>query len=183
MKIFDPLGMDAYELAHPVNSEDFRTLRELLSGVPQRATWVPIHMEVVREEWDGQPFLESDAPYLGSSYALVFRPRAVEVMSPLLEPYGEFLPLVCTDAELRVFNCTRAVPALDEAASVLWRDEGDGRITHIVKHVFHPEVIRGLLVFKLTNIESSSTYVNEEFVARWTEAGLRGLTFPQVWEG
>lgn len=182
MKIFDPYGAEDYELAQPVDSADFETIKRKVNGVPRRDSWAPIRMQLIREEWDGRSFMESDAPWL-SGDALIFRPHAVQAMAPLLAPHGEFLPLDCDEAELFVFNCTRVVGALDEDSSELERFSSDGTISWIRRHVFRPEVVRDVPVFKLANMRVSPTYVNEEFVTRWNEAGLRGLIFPQVWEG
>jgi hypothetical protein len=181
MKIFKPLGEEDYELAHPVNSEDFETFNLLVNGVPRRDTWQPVRMKLVTEDEHGRPWRESDAPWLGSD-ALILRPRAIQALEPLLLANGELLPLECEQTPLAMFNPTHLVDALDEETSEVRRFE-DGRIFHIRTHVFRRDIIQSLQAFKIKSLRVSPTYVGEQFVEQWKAAGLRGLTFTPVWEG
>ncbi len=182
MKIFLPSGADGYELAHPVHSADFECLPSQLNGTPRRNPWVPFRMQLIPQDEHGRPFQEADAPWLGSD-ALIFRPSAIEALKPLLLSHGELLPLACEQAPLFAFNPIHVLDALDETASRVHRYPDNGRIFHIEEYVFRPEVVGDVQIFKITSLYVSPTFVRERFVERWQAAGLRGLTFTQVWEG
>lgn len=181
MKVYDPLRQKHYEFCYPVNHEDFDTINAQIDGQPRQAVWKSPAMELIRVDDKGRTLLPSDSPWLGTSSALIFRPAAIMALGQLLREYGELLPLQC-EAKLSIFNCTRVVDALDEEASTLSRFE-DGRIMWIRRHVFRPEVIRGVEIFKLANLRVSSTFVGSRFVEMWHAAGLKGLEFPQMWAG
>ena len=135
-------------------------------------------MALVRVDHRGRSLREVDAPWYGMS-ALVLRPRAREVLAPLIEKFGELLPLSdCGNVEL--FQPTALVNGLDMEASEL-ACFADGRIMHIRKHVFRPERIAGLPVFKLANDRRGPMYFDQRFVDRWRESGLTGLEFKQLW--
>lgn len=101
---------------------------------------------------------------------------------PFLKEYGEVLSLICEQGGLVVYNPLHVVDALDETVSSVLKFE-DGRIMWVQKHAFRKEVIQGLPIFKVTSLQPSPVFMNEEFVRRWHAAGLKGLEFRQVWEG
>lgn len=177
MKIYDIIGSDGYELCHPEDENDFGSIVTLINGSERRQTWSPIKMRIIKED-EGKYLHESDSPWLGS-HALMFRPRAVDALRSLLDANGELLPLALPNSELQIYNPRHLVNALDEDRSTLSRANGD--IMLIYKHVFRPEVIRNLPIFKISNMRVSSTFVDESFVSLWTASGLKGLDFRQVW--
>ena len=81
-----------------------------------------------------------------------------------------------------MYNPTRVLSALDEAASSILRFKS-GRIMDIQHHAFRTEVVQGIDVFKIPNLRVSPTYLSQRFVDAWTSAKLRGLTFEPVWSG
>lgn len=178
MAVYTPSPLEGYEFCHPVKQEDFENIHVQINGVPRAGGWSPVVMRLIQED-EGRKLLESDSPWLGS-HALIFRPRAVEVLGPMLREYGELLPVACDGAELRIFNPTRVVDALDEAASSVLRFS-DGRIMRISRYGFRADAIRGLLFFKIPNLRVSPTFVSERVVELWRAAGMRGLEFKQVW--
>jgi hypothetical protein len=178
VRIFEPWPEEESEIIHPVRPEDYETIAVLINGERRAASWRPIPIKVIRED-QGRTLTYADSPYLGSD-ALIFRPRAIEVMEPLLSKNGELLPLMCEGTELFVFNPVRLEDALDEAESDVERFSG-GRIMMINRHVFRPDVIAGIDAFKIPNLRVSQTYVSETFVTRWNNGGLSGLDFKQVW--
>src|SRR4051812_32885843 len=115
MHIYSVLGAERYELCHPVSSTDFETIDVLVNGESRTVGWKPLAMQIVRKD-QGRQLSESDSPWLGS-HALIFRPRAQEVLSELLLRYGELLPLLCHDAAVAMFNATSVIDALHEDAS------------------------------------------------------------------
>lgn len=122
----------------------------------------------------------SDSPWLGG-HALIFRFPVKEALGELLTANGELLPLICSEADLVVFNATRIIDALNEEESIVSRIDG-GKIYRIKRYVFRPEVIDGVDVFKIPNLTVSPTFFSERFVDTWNACGLVGLDFLPVWE-
>lgn len=123
-RIFMPSPSEESEIIHPVQPDGYETISSLLNGQRRASSWRPIPIEIIRED-QGRALTYADSPWL-SSDALVFGPKAIEVMEPLLAKNGELLPLMCEGAELFVFNPVRLENALDEAASTVERfDDGD----------------------------------------------------------
>lgn len=175
--IYMPLGLDGYELCHPVKQADFEMINMKVNGTPRQSSWKPITMRLIRED-QGKRLVTSDAPWLGA-HALIFRPNVVEALGPMLQRGGELLPLACTEV-LIMYNPTHLVDALDEAASSVLRFSS-GRIMMIQRHVFRADVIREFDVFKIPNLRVSPTFLSHRFVDRWKATGLKGLEFKQVW--
>lgn len=176
--IYTPLGSDGFELCHPVDQNDFERIHVEVNGTPRQSRWRPIPVRLVRTNL-GHQLVESDSPWLGG-HALIFRTRAVDSMGPVMRAYGELLPLACRNANLWMYNPTRLIDALDEAASSVLRFN-DGRIMLIQRHVFRADGVRGIDVFKIPNLRVSPTFVSQGFVDRWHESGLKGLEFERVW--
>ena len=177
MKIFEPSSPRNYELCHPVKPEDFERINTLINGTHRFDSWNPIPMEIIRED-EGRRLLESDSPWLGSD-ALIFTLRAVDALGSFLQEHGELLPLLCSDADIMIYNPTRLLDALDEGASTGLRV--DGRIIWIKRHMFRPDVIKGNDIFKIKTLRVSPTFVSQRFVDLWNSAGLKGLEFKQIW--
>jgi hypothetical protein len=141
----------------------------------------------LKEGWTGKerfgfvcPRLpKGDTPGL-SSHIPVFNPKAVKALADFVEPSGELLPVTCGGERFFLFNVTRLVDALDETNSDLKRFS-DGRIMMIDRHVFQPEKLRSVVVFKLPQKPLSCAYVTDPFVQRVNDAGLKGFKFPLVW--
>jgi hypothetical protein len=178
-RIFEPWPWEDSEMCHPIRPEDYETFTVAINGERRASSWRPIAMEIIRED-EGRVLSHADAPWLGS-HALILRPRAIEAMEPLLSNNGELLPLMCEGQKLCVFNALRVENALDEAASTVERFSSSGRIMRITRYVFRPNEIAGVDAFKIPNTRGGATFVSDAFVARWTNAGLRGLDFKQVW--
>jgi hypothetical protein len=83
--------------------------------------------------------------------------------------------------DLRLFNATHLLNALDENASTLVRFKSSGAIMQIKRHAFRPEIIAGHHLFKISNLRVSPIYVSNTFVDAWAAANLTGLTFDEVW--
>ena len=134
-------------------------------------------MELIREDDDGPRGLRFA---VASSHVLIFKRPAMEALSPVLGPHGEFLPLACEEAaELWVFNPTRVLEALDDSNSVVERLP-TGEVMRIARYGFRKDVIEGLDAFKIAGLKNSATFVSERVVDTWNAAGLRGLAFQQV---
>ena len=168
-----------FEFCYPVKSSDFEVLNAQLNGVERGGRWRSPPMQLLKKN-NGELLEESDAPWLKPS-ALVFRSRAVREMGAVLAD-GELLPLSCAGDELVVFNVTRVIDALDEAASEILRFK-DGSIMTIASYVFRSELLGSCGAFKIPNMNVSHAFLSQQFVDAWRERGLRGLDFRCVWSG
>jgi len=176
--VYEPTGMDAFELCHPVSRDDFERVIVEIDGTPRQSSWRPMPVALIHED-RGRRLSAADSPWHGE-HALVFRPRVIDVLGPLLRQYGELLPLLCQEAELVMYNPTQVIDALDEDQSSIWRFS-DGSIMWIQRYAFRAEVIGDIDVFKIPNKRASPTFLSERFVDRWKASGLTGLEFKQVW--
>ncbi|WP_038490990.1 imm11 family protein [Collimonas arenae] len=177
MKIFSIVPENGYELCHPIEQDGFENFNAKINGMRRAADWQPIAVKIIQEDEDVK-LLTSDAPWLGS-HALILRENAVIALRPLLMEFGELLPLTCDKADLVVFNPTSVLNAVDEDASSITRFS-NGRIMHISRYAFFPEVVYGADIFKISNLRVSPTFVSQRFVAQWKSSHLRGLEFREV---
>jgi hypothetical protein len=176
--IYIPLHQDGYEFCHPVTTHDLKRLGDQIADTQQQSSWEPVSARISRSD-QGRELARSDSPWL-ASYALIFRPHAVDALGATISENGQLLPLECQGEELFVFKPSRMLDALDEDASSIVRFKA-GHIMDIRKHVFRPDVISGVDVFKIPNIRLSRTFLSERFVDTWMASGLQGLTFKKIW--
>jgi hypothetical protein len=135
------------------------------------SAWVSPVMKTNQEE-----STYSDFPWLGEHAPILRRP-AVEALEHILRKHGQLLPLSGEDVWL--FNVTTVLDALDYELSRIAYFE-DGNILAIEHHVFDRGKIGAAEVFKLP-IRTSSIYVTDTFVERIRSAGLRGVSFKELW--
>lgn len=178
MKVYLPIGSNRCQLCQPVNDSEFEVFSNFAIGTFPPTAWKPLTMEMIYDD-EGKSLKPSDAPWLGM-HPLIFRENAVFRMREWIEPYGELLPLNCSEGGLFVFIVTTMVDALNEAASDISRFP-DGRVMRVKKYVFDPKAIDGNDVFRIPNPKSSRTFVSDRFVKAWKTAGLTGLDFEEVW--
>jgi hypothetical protein len=178
--IYEPLSDEGFELCQPVREEDYETISRQICGTARGQSWRPLAMRLVRVD-EGKKLSVSDAPWLGSD-ALIFRGSVIDRLGDMLRQYGECLPIDCPDAQLWFFNPTTIVDAMDEDVSTL-RRFSSGKIMRVMRYAFRCELVAGVDVFKIPNLQVSPTFVSERFVRAWASAGLRGLVFNKVWSG
>ncbi len=77
------------------------------------------------------------------------------------------------------WNVTTVVSALDFDKSKVRRFPG-GRVTTIKEHYFKPEIVEGLVAFRIPEVRTS-IFIGPELVQRAKEAGLTGTRFKEVW--
>jgi len=174
--ILKPSGQEGAEACQPVGRDVGFELAGLIDGSPRLATWKPVEFKILHKD-RRHTLRPVDAPWYATSI-LIFKPAVIRVMGDRLRSYGEFLPVICDDAEIVLYNPTRVIDALDERRSVLSRFQS-GRIMMIDKHVFHADKIADVDVFKLP-MRASATYVSQRFADIWASHGLTGLDFVPV---
>jgi hypothetical protein len=178
MIVFIPSVTEGYEFLHPVAESDFETIHVLLNGYPRGRSWTPLKMRIVSTD-EGRSLMQSDAPWLGG-HALAFRSKAVVALQPLLDRYGELLPVSCNGCDVKIYNSTRLVDALDLDLSIV-RRFANGRVMGVEQYCFREDALRDIQIFKIPNLRVSPTFLREEFVELWSSKGLKGLSFTRVW--
>jgi hypothetical protein len=177
MRIYTPAPPEGGEWLTLQDSDpDQWEALSVLSG-PVGSAWQAPQMSFIRQQEDGSPRRYSDCPWCLHSM-LIVRDRALASLRPVLERYGEILPLRC-DEPVSLFNATTILDALDEERSAIVRFD-DGDLLAIERHVFRPDVIGNSEIFKLP-VRASSIYLQEPVVRRIGELGLVGLAFDLVW--
>jgi hypothetical protein len=174
MTIYKFAVFENQEWIFPVDDKNFETFFAMDGGVIQ--DWeAPVMRMVEAEEGADEPTY-SDFPWLGE-HAPILKKPAVEALAPVLNKYGQLLPLKGEDAWL--FNVTNVLDALDkEKSGIVYFDDGD--ILDIERYVFKNEIIGMAEIFKLPK-RASSVYVTDSFVGKVRDAGLRGVSFAPLW--
>jgi hypothetical protein len=95
--------------------------------------------------------------------------------------YGEILPLDCPVEPLWTLNVTRLIDALDDGRSKLLKSPETGHILWIDDPVFRTEALNGVHLFKLAQMPRGLIYVTQLFTELVQTAGLKGISFKQVW--
>jgi hypothetical protein len=176
--IYMPLGMEGFELCHPIHEEDFEKINIEINGKSKVNEWDPVSMELIQKE-NGKPLYFSDSPWLGA-HAMIFREKSLPSIREMMTRCGEFLPLECQGQNLVIYNPGQVDGALDEAESSILRFS-DGGIMLIREYKFFEKNIEGVDIFKIPNMRVSPTFLSHRFVAEWNKNGLKGLEFKQVW--
>jgi len=182
---FRPDGNFVYPYVYAVSGATERRPEVVrFNGIAIGARW-PAEGLIVATEPSNHDL--GDFPEFASAGCLVMSARAYAVLSNILEPCGEILPLVTTDGtELFLLNPLPYFDSIDMVRS--WGPRGrDGRLIDITKHEFVRERIPTVAVFK--SKYSWSTIFSIEDRYGWEESlqslvelhGLKGLTFHEVW--
>jgi len=153
---------------------DYQRLQAIADHRPGEA-WQPPPMHLLDRDDDGTRLRQADLPWLLSA-TLALTPAASSGLRPLLEPYGEFLPVSGTAAGIELFNCTAWTDALDEDASELARFS-DGRIMRIRSAVLTPAAFAEAEVVRLRQTPTGPLYFAAPLVERIAALGLTGTVF------
>ena len=179
MRIYEYQQTTGYEILMPVDSNEFFTFHRL-KGKPLGKKWKPIRVERVpaTNRQAGRP---SDAPYMFNPGVLVFRRSAVDALRDMLDAHGELLPLEDTGGvELFAYN-PRVLEALDYSQSDGLRGPR-GELAVVKRHVFFPQVVEGVDIFRQADEPTGVIYLSERFLQRWKKAKLKGLDFKLAWD-
>lgn len=158
------------------SERDWEILR-LFDGTSLTSRWRPLEVELGGE--DDQPaLLDGDFPSL-SLHIPVLSQKAASALTPLLDEYGEFLPLSCREGDYYAFNVTCLRDCLDVEHSEIVRFPG-GRIMNVEQYAFHQEKIQDSVIFKLPQTPLMDVFVSERFISHFEHLDLKGMTFHQV---
>lgn len=178
MKIYQPRVGSHFEWVLPVHDADHEVLWRL-DGTARRASWRPMPVTRLLDDDEGRPRAQADLPWLGG-HVLVLHERAAGLLAPLLDRYGELLPLSCPNADLWLFNVLTVVDALDEENSEIVRFD-DGGILDVQRYAFRADPAQGLALFKVPQLLRGPLFVGDEFVDAIEAAGLTGPEFALLW--
>ncbi|WP_246671063.1 MULTISPECIES: DUF1629 domain-containing protein [unclassified Mesorhizobium] len=168
--IYEFAVVEGQEWVLPVD-EAYYEVFSSLDGTPLE-NWDP---PVMRRVSEGDP-LYSDFPWLGEHAPLLRKP-AVDALKAYLLPHGQLIPL--RGEEVWLFNVTTVIDALDEERSgIVYFD--DGAILAIERYEFDADKIGTAEIFKLP-MRASPVFVNDAFVNRVRDAGLRTVSFKPRW--
>jgi hypothetical protein len=177
MRIYTPAPLEGAEWVtlHDPDPDQWEMFFALEG--PVGPGWPVPRMSFILPIEDGAPRQYSDCPWCLHGM-LVVRDRALRSLMPLLQTYGEILPLQC-DEPISLFNATMIVDGLDEERSTIARFDS-GEVLAIERHVFKPDAIGRVEIFRLPG-RGSNIYLHESVVRHIGELGLVGLAFDMVW--
>ena len=182
----DPIEADAVYRLHPTadgewiapENGDYNTPLYRCDGSSLADGWTAIPVESMSPHESGAS-RPSVFPWCGS-HVVVMRQGALDVLRPMIERYGEILPLASGGEPLSMLNVTTVVDGLDQERSEIVRF-ADGDIMDIPRHAFHADVIRGIDVFKLSGLRASSVYVTGRVIQAALDGGLDGFAWEKLW--
>lgn len=172
--IFKPIGTEGTELCQPCGDWTFLRFRQAIEEWKAGAEWTPPTMQIFRED-EGKKLRQSSCPDLSGGNVLIFRSDAQEAMNDLCKNNGQFLPLDCPSEDIALFVPSKTVDALNEEASTVRKLASIGKIYMVECPVFYMDRLVGVDIFTIP--QASGIYVSQNFVRRWTSAGLDGLNF------
>jgi hypothetical protein len=163
----------------PVDSNRGLDSYRQFNGSHLSGTWVPLEVQLIAQD-NHRKLLFGDYPLL-SLHIPVFSQRAVTVLGPCLENYGELLPLSCQDGVFYAFNVTTMLDVLDVKNCVLNLFPGTSRILDVRKYAFYAEGIVGKEIFKVPQVPLMDVFTTDSFRSRIEASNLDGFIFKQVW--
>jgi hypothetical protein len=179
IRVYQFAFQPGFELVVPADTQATEILGTL-DGTPKGEGWTAPRVELLTVDQDGRPLAESAFPWLGS-HAPVLRRSALDSTRRLMEPHGEYLPMLCESTDLTVFNVLNVLDALDTDRSDVGR-LSDNRIIRIKRHVFIPERVRGAGIFKIPQLPLQAVYLTDDVADAIARLGLRGVALGLLWE-
>ena len=181
MKIYKLRCGKGFQWLLPEKESDNDLLR--FGGMPLASSWKPIRMRHISRLDNRGPILRERGDFPGGA-GVVISNKAKREIGPLLERYGELLPLIAEDDELYwVLNVTRFVDALDVGMSDVLYATGDReKILMVNKYAFKPDALVGEQIFKINQLPRGQVYFTDECVTSICSGKLRGMDFYSIWQ-
>ncbi|WP_410604237.1 imm11 family protein [Amycolatopsis sp. lyj-90] len=182
VRVYQIAPPGGFHWINPVDSDDFDRLS--FDGKPKTSSWEPVKMELVTKDGDrgGESTDQyTHFPWRGQDQ-LILRDEAVDKIGPVLDPYGELLPLEGDGLRVAVFNCLTVVDALDEEKSEVGYSRGSGKVREISSYVFRANEVDGLGAFKISQQPGGPLLFTDALVDEFEGAGLSALRFNAVWD-
>jgi len=179
LKVYELSVPEGYEwIVRQIRGNGRRVRRS--SGISQADTWQPVSVELIESDDEGNRRAYADCPWLGN-HMLVFRRPARQRVEAAIGEFGEFLPLLCEQADLDLFNVLTVVDALDEEASQVVRFDSSGRIMTIERHEFHREKLPERAIFRVPEAPETIFYT-DTMADEFDSFELRGLCGEVIWQ-
>jgi hypothetical protein len=179
VKVYKLKPIDDYEDIGPVDIDDMKRFRAL-DGTPWRDRWTPVRMQLISQDAYGGAYQRADVPWM-SAMSLFLRDDAIKTAGPILEQYGELLPVECDSAEVVAFNAGQVLDVLDEDRSEIDRFD-DGRIMGIDTYVFNGDGISPRAAFKIPQQPRGAIFYTDAVVEELNALSLAGLDWSLVWD-
>jgi len=181
VRIYEPMAPDGVEWVLMDRDDGQNRLLDI-GTQPVKKSWTPLPVHLLAsDERTGRPLVRSQLPWLGR-HVLVLRDEAIDALGPMLEPFGELLPLSCSNATLMLVHMTNVVDALDETESEIVRFPSSERVMKIAIHSFKANVVRRGQAFKLPQMPRGSIYLTDDLVHAIGAFGFEGTGFRLVGE-
>lgn len=183
MNVYEIRQGEAFRMLVGKSPDEFEQFQVHPHGQAFGSAWRPAKFKYrgpSAEDYQGE-VLNGDFVSVGFYTGL--SPRAVAVLGPVFQRYGELLPLDVEGEpkEVMWFHCTNVVDALDEANSNVSRSPTTGKLYNINLHVFLKDRIPDdLLMFQLP-YGKSAIYCTDTFKDIIERSGLTGLEFWLRW--
>lgn len=186
MKVYKYWGSTEPHAEFGVRPEDQKLWHDEFFGESKAASWTPLDLHPAEEDL-GVPLPLGpigDVTTVDSVVSnCVWGTRARAVLEPHVAQLGEFLPLRCKEADWVLFNVTRKIDALDEAASeIIYFNDPGPKVLRFVKMVFKPDVLRGELIFRIPQRGGGDVFVTDAFASLVEQHGLTGFNLKLVWD-
>ncbi len=171
--------VNRYQYFLPERDED--VLKLAMDCTRKAAIWSAPSMFVFK------PLHEVGDFYQFSPGTIITSPRATEVLRTHLEMAGELLPLPHQGQTYIALNVTECINCLDQERTQ-WLCAEDGTRLYPDKYVFHRNRFSESAIFKIPETRMGEILVveglkdpHEEFRYEVEQAGLKGLTFEELW--
>ena len=167
---------EGYQWIRPLDLSDRRRIVGL--GVQRhRATWTPMHMEVI-DQFEGRTLLPSTL-VAGTANTPTFHPFLVETLSLDLDSYGESLPVWTESGTYVLFHATTLTDAVDWANTEADIFPSSGRLMAIRSLALDRERIPDR-PFQIAGFERGAILLPATFVAL-LQGLSTGMRFTCVW--
>lgn len=173
MRVYELRSNDNYQKIILKNESKWPSIIDDFKSGEKIESWEPI--DVVIEDKKRK---KSDFPTL-MSIIPTFSANSVKCLENILKNHGQLLSLRCKEGEYYFFNVLTVVEAINDTKSQVLKFE-DGRIMYVLKYVLKKIDYSKIPIFKLHNLLSFSTFVNEEFFTIVNENYLKGYYFNMV---
>jgi hypothetical protein len=179
VKVYRIAPIDDFEDIGPVDIDDAKRFRAL-DGTPHRDRWTPVRMELISQDAYGGAYQRADVPWM-SDIVLFLRDEAIKTAGPILEQYGELLPVECDSADVLVFNAGQVLDVFDEERSEI-RRFSSGKLMGIDTYIFNGDGIPERAAFKIPQQPRGPIFFTEAVVEELNALSLAGLAWHLVWD-
>lgn len=146
-------------------------------------TLAEFHDSGERTKAQSKKLFDLGLPDCGNAEVPLFSAKSVEILKPLCNDHGEFLPIDLDDdtTSYFLFHCTSLCDAVDLKKSKL-DHFSDGSLSRVIQFHFTKSKITQP-IFRLACLHPTRTwqYVTDKFVKECQQAELTGFEFSEVW--